>query len=55
LIWILCDGSHTGADMLKVLQTHFDDAEESTLARDMNQFHDELLAQDYLWIPGSLP
>ena len=55
MIWSLCDGTCTGADILRELQTQFEDVDVNTLAHDMNQFLDELLSQDYLWIPGSLP
>lgn len=50
LIWNLCDGQHTGQDILKTLQQEFTDVEEERLAHDLNQFVNELIAQGFLWL-----
>jgi hypothetical protein len=53
LIWSLCDGTRTRQDILQVLKAQFDGVEESTLARDLDEFIDELVAGGFLWLSSS--
>lgn len=50
LIWTLCDGTRTRQDILQALQAHFDNVEEDVLARDLDRFINELIAQEFLQI-----
>ncbi len=53
LIWTLCDGTRTRQDILQALRAHFDDIEENALARDLDEFINDLLAQGFLWLSSN--
>ncbi len=48
LIWALCDGTRTHHDVLQALKTRFPGTEEDGLARDLDEFINDLVAQRFL-------
>jgi hypothetical protein len=50
LIWTLCDGTRVRQDILHVLKTRFGHVDESLLARDLDDFLDDLVSQRFLWL-----
>jgi len=58
LIWTLCDGTRTRWHILQSLKTHFDDVEADVLARDLDEFIDDLVKKDFLRLssnPNAVP
>ena len=48
LIWSLCDGTRTRQDILRALKAQFSDVEEDVLARELDEFIHDLIAQRFL-------
>jgi hypothetical protein len=54
LIWNLCDSTRTRQDILQELKAHFDDVGEDVLARDLDGFINDLVAQGFLQFSSNM-